>query len=503
MSNVKRYLSGVATGYIYTIVTSLVALWLTPYTLGFVDRTHYGYYILLADILTWLNLLQLGVSGVFNSKAAMCIGSKDYKTLQVYTSTASLMQAASGLLILVIGIVLSFFMERIVDTTGISQVDVVVTFIIVAFTSFVHILKQPLSAILVANKQIHIDNIFDLLLYFIQVGLTVLFLNLGYGIIALAVSHLVAVVLITLVAYVRVKRLPFKLKLGFSGFDMKVFWEFLSTGIWFTVGGIGQIFIYKVDRFFIGSYISLSVVTAYHITTKLYDFCNVFFSKFVNISRPYFSQLYAQKNMKRLTQLYDFFVNSSVLLMVFVCIMVYLVNQWFVGWWIKNDPTAYIGDQVSFLFAVSVILQAAVLPNRALLASTLYKVNMQGIIRVAEGGLKFLLSFLLIRHWGISGLLVASIISCFLSTTIWYNYLSNKVLNQPFSHQLKNYIPYLSLLLFVAVYFIPNKLVGLAITMGIYLIGFIVGWKFIMSSDLKSFILGLVKSNTNKASNKE
>ena len=59
MSNVKRYLSGVATGYIYTIVTSLVALWLTPYTLGFVDRTHYGYYILLADILTWLNLLQL------------------------------------------------------------------------------------------------------------------------------------------------------------------------------------------------------------------------------------------------------------------------------------------------------------------------------------------------------------------------------------------------------------------------------------------------------------
>lgn len=500
MSNVKRYLSGVATGYIYTIVTSLVALWLTPYTLGFVDRTHYGYYILLADILTWLNLLQLGVSGVFNSKAAMCIGSKDYKTLQVYTSTASLMQAASGLLILVIGIVLSFFMDRIVDTTGISQVDVVVTFIIVAFTSFVHILKQPLSAILIANKQIHIDNVLDLLLYFIQVGLTVLFLNLGYGIISLAVSHLVAVVLITLVAYVRVKRLPFKLKLGFSGFDIKVFWDFLVTGVWFTIGGIGQIFIYKVDRFFIGSYISLSVVTAYHITTKLYDFCNVFFSKFVNISRPYFSQLYAQKNMKRLTQLYDFFVNSSVLLMVFVCIMVYLVNQWFVGWWIKNDPTAYIGDQISFLFAVSVILQAAVLPNRALLVSTLYKVNMQGITRLVEGVVKFLLSFLLIRHWGINGLLVASIVSCLLCSTIWMNYFSNKVLGLSFSHQLKNYIPYLSILLFVGVYFIPSKLVGLAITLIVYLVGCIVSWKYFISPDLKSFVLGLVK-NKNKVQN--
>ncbi len=493
MTNVKRYLSGVTTGYVYTIVTSIVALWLTPYTLSFVDRTHYGYYILLADILTWLNLLQLGVSGVFNSKAAMCIGRKDYHLLQVYTSTASLMQAISGVIILVIGICMSFFMDRIVDTTGISRFDVVVTFVIVSFTSFFHILKQPLSAILVANKQIHIDNLLDLLLYGIQVGLTVLFLNLGYGIISLAVSHLVAVLCITLVTYIRVKRLPFKLKLGFVGFDKKVLFDFLTTGIWFTVGGLGQIFIYKVDRFFIGSYISLSVVTSYHITTKLYDFCNVFFSKFVNISRPYISQLYAQKNMKRLCHLYDFFVNASIILMVFVCIMVYLVNQWFVGWWIKNDPNAYIGDKVSFLFSVSVILQAAVLPNRALLASTLYKVNMQGIARVVEGAVKFLLSLLMIRYWGIEGLLWASIISCLLCSTIWMNYLSNKVLQMPLSHQFKNYISYLSLSLFVVVYLLPSKWMGLIVTLAVYFVGSIIFWRFLLSPDLKLFIIEVVK----------
>lgn len=495
MNNVKRFLSGVSTGYVYTIVTSLVALWLTPYTLSFVGSTNYGYYILLADILTWLNLLQLGVSGVFNSKAAMCIGRKDYETLQIYTSTASFMQAVSGLLILLIGIVLAFFMDRIVDTTGISRFDVVMTFIVVSLTSFVHILKQPLSAILIADKQIHIDNLLDLFLFCIQVGLTVLFLNLGYGIVSLAVSHLVAVVFITVITYIRVRRLPFKLRLGFSGFDIKVFWEFLFTGIWFTIGGLGQIFIYKVDRFFIGSYISLSVVTSYHVTTKLYDFCNVFFSKFVNVSRPYLSQLYAQKNLKKLSQLYDLFLNGSVYLMVLVCILVYLINQWFVGWWIKNDPTAYIGDDISFLFAINIVFQAAILPNRALLASTLYEVRTQGVNRVIEGVFKFLLSLLLIRTWGIKGLIVASIISCLLCSTIWMNYLSNKVLEQPFIHQLKNYIPYLSLLLFVAVYFIPSKLVGLLVTLAVYSIGIASFWFFCMSPEIKELVLGLVKQN--------
>lgn len=500
MGDIKRYISGVATGYIYTIVTSVVALWLTPYTLGFIDRTHYGYYILLADVLTWLNLLQLGVSGVFNSKAAMCIGSKDYKTLQIYTSTALLMQAISGFLILIIGVGLSFFMDRIVDTSGISQLDVVLTFVIVALTSLVHILKQPLSAILIANKQIHIDNILDLLLYFIQVGLTVLFLNIGYGIVSLAVSHLVAVLLITLITFIRVKHLPFRLKLGFSSFDKNVFWDFLFTGLWFSVGGIGQIFIYKVDRFFIGSYISLSVVTAYHITTKLYDFCNVFFSKFVNISRPYFSQLHAQKNIRKLSLLYDFFVNSSILIMVFVGIIVYLGNEWFVNWWIKDDSTAYIGDQVSFLFAVSVIMQAAVLPNRALLASTLHRVKFQGITRLLEGVVKFLLSLFLIEKWGIIGLLVASIVSCLLCSTIWMNYLSNQVLERSFKYQLRNYIPYLSLLLFWIVYIVPDKLVGLFITLVFYIIGFIVCWKYIISPDIKDFVLNLVKKGKYKVS---
>lgn len=497
-NNIKKYSFGVASSYIYTIVTSIVALWLTPYTLSFVDRTHYGYYILLADILTWIGLLQFGVSGVFNSKAAMCIGKKDYVLLQKYTSTAQIMQMISAIMVLMVGLVLSFCADKIIDTTGISKFDVVVTFVIVSITSCISIIRQPFSALLVANKQIHIDNIFNLVLYLLQVGLTVLFLNLGYGIVSLAVSHLISVVVITLITYYRVKHLPFRLNFGFKTFDRKVFWEFLGTGIWFTIGGLGQIFIYKIDRFLIGSYISLTMVTSYYITSKLYDFTNIFFSNFVNISRPYLSQLYGENNLNKLRKLYDLLLNGSVFIITLLCTVIYSINQWFIGWWIKGDGTAYLGDEISLLLAIGFILQSAVLPNRALLASTLYKVRYQGLARVLEGCVKFVLSLILVRYLGIKGLLFASIISCISCSTIIMNYLSNKVLQSSFCHMMKNYIPYLSIFLLVGLHYIPNKIVGLCVIIVAYTLGAIIYWRYILDKDIKTDLLLIFKKKNQK-----
>ena len=492
MNGAKRFFSGVATSYLYIIVTSLVALWLTPYTLSFVDRTHYGYYILLADILTWVNLLQFGVSGVFNSKAAMCIGKNNYTQLQRYTSTAQLMQGVSALLVFVVGIILMFFVDDLVDTSGISHTDVFWTFFIAVVTSVVTIIKQPLSAILIANKQIHVDNILNLLLYAGQVGLTVLFLNLGYSIISLAASHFIAVVVITFITYMRVKHLPFKLDLLPRDFDKATFWEMFSTGLWFSVGSIGQIFIYKVDKFFIGSYISLGTVTSYYITSKLYDFANVFYSNFVNIARPYFSQLYAKGEMEKLGRLYDLFLNGSILILVLMCSTIYLINPWFISWWIKGDQVAYLGDTINLLIALSIILQSSILTNRALLASTLYKVKYQGLTRVAEGVFKFFISLLLIGRLGIAGLLIASIISCISCSTIYMNYLSNRNLGRSIKYQIKNYVPYLSILILGVLYFVPNKVYGFCILCSLYFVIALIALK-ILPMDTRQQIKQMIK----------
>lgn len=489
----KRFLSGVATSYLYIIVTSLVALWLTPYTLSFVSKTQYGYYILLADILTWINLLQFGVAGVFNSKAAMCIGKGDYETLQRYTSTAQIMQFASSLLILVCGIILTFFIDDILDTSGLSRYEVIVTFLIVVLTSVISVLKQPLSAILIANKQIHIDNLLQLGLFIVQVSLTVLFLNLGYNIVSLASSHLIAIVIIALITFLRVKKLPFHLNLVPRTLDRQIFFEMLSIGVWFSIGSLGQILIYKVDKFMVGKYISLGMVTSYYITCKLFDLASMFYSNFINIARPYFSHHYAKGEITKLGALYDLFLNSSILLLVFGCTLIYIINPLFISWWIRDAHNVYLGDTICFLVTINIILQSSILPNRALLASTLFKVKYQALTRVIEGVLKFIICLILIETYGIAGLLIGSIIACILCSTISMNYLSNKNLGRGVKHQLLNYLPYVSVTIPVIVYILPSRLYGLVFLLVSYsfLIAFV--WKKI-PNDVKTQIVPLLKN---------
>lgn len=50
------------------------------------------------------------------------------------------------------------------------------------------------------------------------------------------------------------------------------------------------------------------------------------------------------------------------------------------------------------------------------------------------------------------------------------NYLSNKALDRSIRYQFANYIPYLSLLILLALWLIPNKLVGFFVLLSCYFV---------------------------------
>ena len=50
-SRTGNYLKGLASGYLATLATILVGLWLTPFTLRFLDREQYAIFTLASDVL--------------------------------------------------------------------------------------------------------------------------------------------------------------------------------------------------------------------------------------------------------------------------------------------------------------------------------------------------------------------------------------------------------------------------------------------------------------------
>jgi hypothetical protein len=124
-----------------------------------------------------------------------------------------------------------------------------------------------------------------------------------------------------------------------------------------------------------------------------------------------------------------------------------LFNKWFIGLWVGSD--FYLGDTVNMLLCINFILQAAVLPNRIVLATTFYKIEWHNITRVTEGITKLLISILLFKHLGVKAVVVGSIIACIIFSSISLNYLTSSFLNENFW----NKIGLLITTLFIAVIF--------------------------------------------------
>ena len=96
----RDLLKSISSSYVLFFLNTVVAIFLTPYILGYVSKDEYGIYILCVDFLAWFNVLQFGTNKVIESKAAHQIATKRFKDLNVSFNSSFFFQLLVGLLII-------------------------------------------------------------------------------------------------------------------------------------------------------------------------------------------------------------------------------------------------------------------------------------------------------------------------------------------------------------------------------------------------------------------
>lgn len=192
-----HYLAGLASGYVVTLATIVVGLWLTPFTLRYLDREQFAVFVLASDVLMWLGLLEIGLTAVLNVQAAQLSARPDPDRLNRLASTTFFAQSAIALGIMAVGGVIALFPDFFRLRQELRQEGMQVM-ALMALGSALTVGSQTFSALLIAHQQIHVDNMIRLGLIIIRTALTVGLLMAGYGLLSLAVAHLTAVVITAL-----------------------------------------------------------------------------------------------------------------------------------------------------------------------------------------------------------------------------------------------------------------------------------------------------------------
>src|SRR5215813_4572661 len=74
MTRTKRFLSGVGLGYAYQVLLTLVGLWLTPFLLRRIGQHDYGLWLVGAQLLAYLALMDFGIVALLPRATAYATG---------------------------------------------------------------------------------------------------------------------------------------------------------------------------------------------------------------------------------------------------------------------------------------------------------------------------------------------------------------------------------------------------------------------------------------------
>ena len=111
----RNYFAGLVTGYLVTIVTIFVGLWLTPFSLSYLDREEYAVFTLSSDIISWLTLLDLGISAGLNVQVAQQTGKPDQEKINILASTTFYSQLALVGIILLLGLGIAYIFPAFIS----------------------------------------------------------------------------------------------------------------------------------------------------------------------------------------------------------------------------------------------------------------------------------------------------------------------------------------------------------------------------------------------------
>lgn len=452
MSDRKKFLKGITSGYAYMAFSMIVALWMVPYVLKFLTKSEYGIFAIAGDLLGWLSVANLGVTSAFNSKSGHLLGRNNLYELNVLTNTTFFTQLASSILIAIIGAVVVNNPSIVFGNEDIYEnINVVVMLMVIGF--FIQYITQPLNSLLVADKQVHIDNYLRFGLLAIQTVLNIVLLNFGFKLMSLAISSLISNIIISVITWFRIKKSFPSIKFEFKYFRKDKLRNLLKHGVWFSIGGIAGILILRMDTFLIGKYVSLALVTSYAINIKLFQIAEKFFSQIFNTLRPYFSQTYGKNDMGTLGYYYDAANSVAIVLSILIGGIILFSSRYFITWWVGSD--FYLGEEINLLLCINFILQSTVLPNRILLATSLFKVRQHNLVRIFEGVVKLTLSIIVVKNYGMSGVLVVSILTSLVFSNIFLNRLANMMLLRI---DMKRFFLNFSVLSIWFIYYIPNPM---------------------------------------------
>jgi len=385
-----------------------------PFIIRHLGDRWYGILTMLSAITGYYYFIDFGLASAVTRYVTMYIARNDDENVNIIINTSLVIYCVMALLIIFVTLVVCYFAQLFLsepDDLAIIRIALIIMGIHLAlefpFKAFVGIMGAYIR--------------YDLLTYshflalIFSTALTVYFLLLGYGILALATIGLVTSIMSNIIFYLIAKYLYKPMQLSKRYFRKSQVRELFSYSVWTFVMQIGEQMRYRIDSFVIAWFMSASAVTHYSVGANFPLAVMNLINRATNFLLPVFTRDYAEGNIREIQERLMFATKINAILATFGGGLLIIIGKPLIIRWIGEEYLdAY---PVLVILTLGIIIEAIQNPsNNVLMAISRHKYF--ACVNLVEGISKLILSIALVQSYGIVGVGYGTVIPMLISRMV-------------------------------------------------------------------------------------
>lgn len=302
--------AGAVLNYVIILLNTLVGLLYTPYMLRMLGQSEYGLYSLVASVISYLTILDLGFgNAIVRYTAKFRTEGKQTEQYEMF-GMFFLLYIAIGLLVLLLGSLLYFNVNVIFDKTmTIAEIEKAQVMLLLLVFNLAFTFPMSIwGSIITAYERFVFPRILNIIRIVLNTVVMICLLYMGYKALALVVVQTIFNVLTLILNYIYCKK-ELSIKMYFRNFR----WEFLKEvaiySFWIFLNAIMDRIYWSTGQFVLGATVGTAAVAVFAVAIQLEHMYMMFSSSISSVFLPKVTGMVTTSNDKKMIS--DLFIRTG------------------------------------------------------------------------------------------------------------------------------------------------------------------------------------------------
>lgn len=302
--------AGAALNYVVIVLNTLVGLLYTPYMLHMMGQSEYGLYSLVASVISYLTVLDLGLGNAIIRYTAKFRAEGKQKEQYEMFGMFLILYIGIGLIALIAGLGLYFNVDNLFgDTMTAVELDHArIMMIILVFNLAFTFPMSIFGSIITAYERFVFPKVINIVRVILNTVVMIVLLNMGYKAIAMVIVHTVFNVLTLIINYIYCKR-KLHIEIHFARFKWDFLREVAVYSFWIFLNVIIDKVYWSTGQFILGAVAGTVAISVFAVAIQLQGMYMMFSTAISSVFLPKVTGMVALKNDRK--EISDLFIRTG------------------------------------------------------------------------------------------------------------------------------------------------------------------------------------------------